>query len=292
MDVIGDSCQAIHAYLERLDDSPDDVAFDYLMAYGVLQALYLQQDAAFYWCKFLGLLEFATFERPADWTKTVPSLALARAARNESTGHPVRPNSRNGQPLAAFFISQHSLDRTGFQLMETQANGPSKFRYVELLKLIEGQLIAISTTLEQATLALDVEDRTHYRSFMDQPLTAIWDRLHYPLGKLSTEDSASDWLMMPIVVPELHSRLAEIEAAVRKRGEPFDDSWDYLNRKLHYALSVLGKYVTDTTTCDKRLAGVLCDYVRYGFNELKSLCEEVDAEYLQGSKNADEPPRV
>lgn len=55
MDVVADTCQALYAYTVRTPIDEHDKGAAYLLAYGVLHSLYLQQDAVFWWCKSLDI---------------------------------------------------------------------------------------------------------------------------------------------------------------------------------------------------------------------------------------------
>src|SRR5687768_6598857 len=87
MDTLQDTSEAIEAYgnVEKAGRSEA-----YVLAYGVLQALYLQQDAAFWLCNLLNIRPVASFQGPGAWARTVEPLGAARTARNNSIGHPVR----------------------------------------------------------------------------------------------------------------------------------------------------------------------------------------------------------
>src|ERR1043165_6632004 len=74
MDVVGDCCLALMGYLDHLDTAEDDTRLNYLVIYGVMNALYIQQDAVFFWGKYLNLLPYAGFAEPGNWATTIPEL--------------------------------------------------------------------------------------------------------------------------------------------------------------------------------------------------------------------------
>src|SRR5205814_9072236 len=97
LDTLADTAEAISAYGEG---SEMDRSHIYLASYGVLQALYVQQDATFWLCKLLDVDPVSGFEGPGEWARSVAPLEAARMARNNSVGHPVR--REKGGPLASF----------------------------------------------------------------------------------------------------------------------------------------------------------------------------------------------
>ena len=68
MDVVGDTCQALRSYSTRVPLPDHDKGAAYLLAYGVLHTLYLQQDAVYWWCKCLGVKPVADFGDPGAWS--------------------------------------------------------------------------------------------------------------------------------------------------------------------------------------------------------------------------------
>jgi hypothetical protein len=153
LDTLGDTSAAIHAYAVSEVNGKAEL---YLLMYGVLQALYLQQDSAFWLCKFLDLTPAAGFKTPGAWTRTVPALDAARTARNNSLGHPVRRDK--GGPLASFFLVQHSLDAEGFQLIEAEGNR-RRFVSVNVKQLVEDHLSAVAQVLVDSVGQLGVHLR-------------------------------------------------------------------------------------------------------------------------------------
>src|SRR5687767_1869174 len=77
MDVIGDTQMAVRAYLDEPLKDRESAGWSYLVVYGVLQVLYVQQDAAMTLASCLNL----TLEWPDE-------LEPIRETRNDSIGHP------------------------------------------------------------------------------------------------------------------------------------------------------------------------------------------------------------
>lgn len=126
LDVIGDTQLAIEAY-KNLADCADD-GFQYLILYGILQALFVQQDAARH------VLEALEVQYPeAD-----PDIIYVREIRNDATGHPTkREGSRKKNiPQTSHFIARFSLQTTGFLLFTESADGNDRQTQVQIPELL------------------------------------------------------------------------------------------------------------------------------------------------------------
>jgi hypothetical protein len=87
MDAVGDTQLAIRTFLDKPIDGARSDGWSYLIVYGVLQVLYVQQDAARTLAGCLGL----GFTLP-------PELSAIRDARNASIGHPTTYRLAVGVP--------------------------------------------------------------------------------------------------------------------------------------------------------------------------------------------------
>ncbi len=79
LDVIGDTELAIAAYIHK--EFSQNTGANYLAVYGLLQTLFLQQDALFHLCEALGI---------GDPRDNYPRLKEIREDRNASVGHPTK----------------------------------------------------------------------------------------------------------------------------------------------------------------------------------------------------------
>lgn len=81
LDVIGDSLEAIQSYEQ--EDYPNAIGLKYLFTYGLLQALFLMQDALRHLSE--------TFDIPFQLTDTLREI---RNFRNASIGHPTKQDQK------------------------------------------------------------------------------------------------------------------------------------------------------------------------------------------------------
>ncbi|MBI4338154.1 MAG: hypothetical protein HY683_10050 [Chloroflexi bacterium] len=124
MDVIGDTDAAIAAYQQL--DSVDDTGSLYLITYGVLQVLVVQQDAVTHAAEAVGF--------PCSFSDEVRRI---RTIRNCAIGHPTK--RRSGTSTESFGIIRVSLKHAGFTLYSFDWDGGTPSQDVNLLELIDKQ---------------------------------------------------------------------------------------------------------------------------------------------------------
>jgi len=148
LDVIGDTELCFKAY----EDSPPPPAdgATYLLVYGVLQALILQQDAVRHMAEALET-RFASD----------PLLHEIREVRNSSIGHPTK---RNRGEARSHFLSRMSMSKNGFQLMTVYPDhAPAEFKWVDIPALILRQRMQLRMVMTQ--VVLEARDQEHRAMF-------------------------------------------------------------------------------------------------------------------------------
>jgi hypothetical protein len=135
MDVIGDTDMAVAAY-QCLEPVPGTGGL-YLIAYGLLQALFVQQDAVRHVAEAVGF----------DYTLPSP-LRLIREIRNCAIGHPTK---RYGADAKSFGIIRISLDQKRFTLYSFESDGTLPRQEVDLTKLVDLQISHVCIALDAIT---------------------------------------------------------------------------------------------------------------------------------------------
>jgi hypothetical protein len=147
LDTIGDTELAIAAY--ETWENPDSQGTAYLVVYGALQALFIQQDAVENLCQALNI----AYARD-------PLLDDIRELRNDSAGHPTKRGRGKGR--AYNFLSRSSLTIGGFDLMTTYpGDRPPLFRHVSILSLIVKQKEILQNVLTEVLDKLKEEEDGH-----------------------------------------------------------------------------------------------------------------------------------
>lgn len=155
MDALGDTETALDAYL-LADESKTD-GEKYTAIYGILQVLFVQQDALQH------LAESLAVDYEVD-----PLLKEIREIRNDSVGHPTKRGGGKGKSFN--FTSRISLSKDSFELMTTYPNDEPKFQTVNVVKLIETQKGIVEATLNNVIEKLKKEEMEHKEQFKDKKL--------------------------------------------------------------------------------------------------------------------------
>ncbi len=133
MDVIGDTESAIAAF--NASSSVQDVGLLYLHTYGLLQVLFVQQDAIKHAAEAIGMSHEFTEE-----------LKTLRHVRNNAIGHPTKRGGKNSE---SFGIVQASLSHEGFTLYSFDWDKPGAFQPINFQELISVQSAAVAEAIEK-----------------------------------------------------------------------------------------------------------------------------------------------
>jgi hypothetical protein len=158
LDVIGDTELAFDAYMENLK-SPATTGELYTLLYGIMQALFIQQDAVKHAIEALGL-------------EPISNLVLddIREVRNDSMGHP----TKRGKGKSFNFITRVSMSRSGFTLMTAFPDQDPTFRHVNVVQHINDQRDILKTVLTQVIEKFRKEEMDHRAEFKDEKLERIF----------------------------------------------------------------------------------------------------------------------
>ena len=273
LDVIEDSDLAIDAYINS--EFGNDDGEKYLRLYGVLQALFLQQDAVTNMCESLGL--------PNNLTSH-PKLKEIRDIRNDSIGHP----TKRGNYKSYHFVSRVTITKSEFQLISDYGNNKTTFRDISVIDLIKEQRKFLSEILKKVINILKAEEKAHKEKFKMEKLEAVFpDTFSYYIEKIfeSTRKSehAKLGLMHLKLVKEVMDKLKE---SLQKRGIEIDtyDSVKYLYELLEYPITELKLYfdrliAKKEPRINDKTAYIFAYFIREQLSQLKETAKEIDDEY-------------
>jgi hypothetical protein len=281
LDILGDTELAIESYLAQPD--PGDAGARYLLIYGILQVLYVQQDALKNMVKAFGL--------PYN---VDPELEAIRKIRNKTTGHPTKEGdakaSKDGQQMS-HFLSRFSMGKTGYKLMTTYADGEAEFADVDIPALIAKQRIVVKRTLEQVFEKLKVKEMEHHDQFKSEKLRDCFpSTTGYMLSKISEASYSSSPSALPVGVAALQTvrdHINEFKQALERRGV-LNKSSDlkYRFEEIEYPLDELERYMSGQSVLESRGAYIFAFFVRHKVKSLEQLATSIDEEY--GSDELDE----
>jgi hypothetical protein len=268
LDVVGDTELALEAYLAR-KTSPQDTGELYLLMYGVLQVLYVQQDAVKHLAEALGI----PYARSAE-------LSAVRQVRNDATGHPTK--SRYGK--AFNFISQITMFSGGFQMITVNANGTDEIKQVDVPNLVGRQRPAIATALQEILTKLKEQETTHRKEFRGTKLAEFFpSTLGHTHEKISEAiiDGPGKHAFGAAMLESVTRRIESFRAELEKRGMLERDgaaaySIDELKRPSARLRDYFAAEDPGMTAAD---AEVFHFFIREKVKGLCSLAEEIDTEY-------------
>ena len=166
LDVIEDMEIAIGTYQNHKE--PADDGDKYLLLYGILQVLYVQQDAVQHLAESLDI-EYSL----NNYLKNI------RDIRNDSVGHPTK-RKHHGQGFTFNFIGRITMSLKGFQLRTTyDVKKSSTFKDVNIFELINTQQKFISIDLLRVLTKIKEEEMKHRKKFRRERLQ---DSFHKTLG--------------------------------------------------------------------------------------------------------------
>jgi hypothetical protein len=273
LDVIEDSDLAIDAYINS--EFGKDDGEKYLRLYGVLQALFLQQDAVTNLCESLGL--------PNNLIAN-SKLREIRDIRNDSIGHP----TKRGNYKSYHFISRVSIIKSGFQLISYYENNKTKFRDVVVIDIVKEQRKYLLKILKKVVKVLKAEEKANKEKFKMEKLEAVFpDTLSYYIEKIFENIGKLDHAELGLVHVKLVKKVMDkLKGTLQKRGIEIDtyDSIKFLYELLEYPIIELELYFNKLTAKEEprindKTAYIFTYFIKEKLYELKEIAKEIDDEY-------------
>jgi hypothetical protein len=283
LDVIGDTECALAAYLAGSNSQGDknDPHIEsgnlYLTFYGVLQVLFVQDDAVKHLYKSLG------FTRSPN--STVDAI---RETRNDAVGHPTNRDRERGKKVdpSFFFISRPTLSRWGCQLLTFRSDGTSDFRSLHVRKMVEDQREAVKTWLNEVITHLKAQEMAHREQFKGKKLTeAFPETIGYYHEKISETIAGTGQLPRSSGAELLELIRGAVElfkAELAARGAA--DAFETVNRvveEIAYPMGELLGFLQNApeSTLNEKDAEIFHFYLYNKIKQLISMAREIDADY-------------
>jgi hypothetical protein len=272
LDAVGDTQLAVRAYRERELKTASEGA-NYLVAYGLLQTLYVQQDAVEKIAKVVGLK-----------LRLSEDVRRIRNIRNAAVGH---PSEFRGTQSAT--IVRMSLSTAGFSFYVWEPEGDSQQAYVDLDALCAEHTELIGEFLERVADHLAEEEIMHRKQHRERPLAAAFAlHLGYAFEKIgeglparpgpSISDAGLG--MVTEMLTEFDARLKErqLDGAYTSSVEPQrEDAQFALQRLRELRAGALPQL-------DERDGRAYLTFLRAAVQKLHQIALEIDEEYA-----SDEP---
>lgn len=267
LDIIGDTELAIDAF--EANDFPKDEGSKYLILYGILQALFIQQQAV------QNLTEALNLSYSPD-----PLLNEIREIRHDSIGHPSK-RQRKGKELSYNFISRITISHSGFGLMKTFPDGRTpEFITINLLSIIKTQRDKLSQALNILLDRLKEDEMKHREMFRNDLLEDIFP---FTIGYYFQKLNEGIYGIKKIGL--MHTKLLQtivdnFKMALEKRDileSHIQHSIDLIN----YPLSELKLFFesAEKSFLNDKSAYIFSFFVREQIRSLQELAKEIDSEY-------------
>lgn len=272
LDVIGDTEWAFEAYAKMPE--PKSVGENYILLYGILQVMFVQQDAVAH------LAESLDIPYCAD-----PVITSIREVRNSSIGHPTKRG--RGKGTAFNFISQISMHKSGFTLLTTYATHDTTFQHVDIPPLIESQRNLLKTALNDVLEKLKEEEMKHKEEFKSKKLADVFPpTLGYFFEKIGEAIHGNKPSEFGAIHVDLVVKLIEsFKAALEERGLlGAHDSIDYDLNLIEYPLEELRQFFInpEASKLNARDADIFKYFLKKHIDGLIRFAEEIDEDYANG----------
>ncbi|OEE70909.1 hypothetical protein A1OO_22055 [Enterovibrio norvegicus FF-33] len=269
LDLVGDTELAIEAYPNLCSTQSDGAS--YLVVYGILQTLLLQQDAAKHIADALGL---KNIKRPKQ-------LDEIRIIRNSAAGHPT--SQKENGAYKSCFISCFSLSPVSFQMVTSFSNSSEpKFTTVSIPSLLEIQGKYIAELLEQVVDELKNQEMEHRLMHKENKLEDSFPQtLSYHLGKIyEATYTRQSFALGKVNLSTVSQVLESFKNALEARSEwGVYDSVNFHYEQLEYPLQQLELYFEGESTFNEKDAYIFASFVEKQFDELIEIAKDIDKEY-------------
>lgn len=279
LDVIGDAELAIEAYLQAGLGQHDGSR--YLAVYGLLQALYTQQDAVSHLCRALQTKKVAI---SPDWHE-YPAIRSIRNVRNAAIGHPTEVGRK--EPFSYHFISRVTLTHHGFDLRSSYSDGGEGWQTVSLHDLIGEQVHHLAGILDAVIDELTVEAADHRAKFKGEEMVNVFPpSLPYGFQNLLQatyqEPDRARVAMAKTAVGQITEVLHAFSEAASRRNLAETLHLDWTHEE--HALTVLGAYFDhllagEEPNVDYRTAHIFVSFLESQIDRLRQTASEIDEDF-------------
>lgn len=170
LDTLEDTCLAI----ENFKKDPNDLFIKnpYLSTYGLLQALFIQQDAV----NFLKISLFGISNKIKWKDERYSELSKIRQIRNETIGHPAKTENKGvgkskykNNEITSCTIDRSSLSKDGFKYI-LWMHSKTETKTIKFADIISQQDEHLGNELEKVVKEIKKEEKEHKAKFENEKL--------------------------------------------------------------------------------------------------------------------------
>lgn len=277
LNVLEDTSWAVEYYLEA--DYPKDVKGKYLFLYGLLQALYVQQDA-------VRSIYFGLFDKELKKgiSSHIQKALKVRNLRNDTIGHPTDLGESTKKELDlkqvySISIAQFSMTKESFYYCKYNAKDRSNdsIENVNVMQAIEDNAKCINDILQRVVNDLDKEFKEYIEKHRDRKMADIFNTLHYAEEKALLDDVMQSWgynatkEMVTKCEEELKKRYGSVEVV---------ESFKFLLDDIHALHALIDDIYDICDESQERVRYYLVELLFVKLHELEDYCRETD-EYFE-----------
>lgn len=266
IDVLEDSSWAVEYYVEN--DYPSDMKGKYLFTYGLLQALFVQQDAA-------DNIYRVFFDKKIKWDKEYPIAYGVREMRNDVTGHPLNRDNH-------FFVYLVQMDMTKESISYLKDDVDSEKHQsvkVNLMDSIEDSAKCINHVLSRVLEKLDSEHKAYIETHKNVKMVKIFQGLDYAREKIVCRDAVMGDCMYDLTKGMV--KKCREELAKRYGSEDVVDAYKYCFNEIDELYDLIDNDVPNSNVSRKDdILYRLKENLMSKLEELVGLCKETD-EYFE-----------
>ena len=281
VDTIGDTCLAIQNFQQ--DSNSLFIKNPYLATYGILQALFIQQDAV----NYLKISLFGS-DKKIDWNNTkYIELSKIRQVRNETIGHPIKTERKGkkstyvNNEITSCMIDRSSLTKDGFRYI-LWMHSKTETKTIKFSEIIELQDKYLGAELEAILKEMQKEEKQHKIKFKNEKLGELLQKPSLYQINLIYGVQWGDHLAWPSFdhYYELYRKIRKgLEDRFGKFGETIRIPGTHeVIKKLDYVFAKI-EIFKNTRKFENYELEVYIDALDTGLKELQVHLEETDREF-------------
>ena len=267
LDTIGDTIFSIEDYLSS--EYPENTGLKYIFTYGILQSLFIQQDAV------KNLAE--AFELDITLSDKLRDIRLLR---NASIGHPTKNKVK--KVIYFNYISRPTLSKNGFTLLRSSQGNRDEFIDVNITSIITDQLTEIEKSYELIASKLEVADKLHREKYKNQLVADIFhSSIGYLFSKVSEaiNSSSQNQSFGLSMLQSIDKMYKEFESTLKARNE-LNEYLEYDLKEYQYAINELDSYLSgEHDNMTEISARIYLFYIREQHLHFVEIANEIDEEY-------------
>ena len=244
--------------------------FSRLAVYGLLQSMFVQQDAVSH-------LEKAIKIATPDWKKDYPELSNIRDIRNETIGHPI---SEKGSYTSISYTNNLNILEYGLW-----TNDNFEHKTIDLKNIVDVQHDLLLKEVDRIMNKIKNDEIQHKQNFKDKSLLKLLDTTGYHIQKLWSFERSREY--SKINFETLKSIYENFKEEIKKRFkiDKVDEQGVQIPglilviQHIEKIVPRIEKMIPMDNTVDQLDLDVYVESLDKAFNDLRNMAKEIDDEF-------------